>query len=632
MRGLPSSSPRMSEVCCRAGFSTRGLFLALSLVLAVPAIAWSVLRNGPWSLQGDDGPMMHRVERGQFIHEITERGDVESASNVEIVSKVKSGGYGGGGRSGGGGGSSGGVAILWIIPEGTNVEPGDKVVELDSSALDLDRIQQEIVVHNSEATVIQARNVLDAAEIAKEEYLKGTYREDELSLDNQIEEATEKRDRLKEYWEFSKMMNEKGYVTKLQLQADYSALLQAENQLELAQLQRKVLGDYKKRKMVLQLDADIATAKAKLAAEEASFKLDQERLEDLKEQIKNCTIYTQQAGQVVYANREGHRGTDDVIIEEGTLIRERQPIIRLPDPKRMQVKARINEAKISLVKTGMSATVRLDAFPDTELKGVVQDVKEYPAPTGWWGSNVKEYETIIKILDPSIGLRPGYTAQVKIRVEQLPDVLQVPVQAIIEHGKKDYCVLRDGTGFRAREVILGSTNDKTVVIEGGLEEGEEVVLNANAYRKEVGLPDVSPEARAQEEPRPPEDRPEAEAAGQQRPPERRGGPPNPGQLLQRLDKNSNGQLDRDELEQLPEPLRSRLEAADRNGDGNIDRGELAAPMGQFGSGGRREGPGAADRREGPGAADPRKGPGAADPRKGPGAGQRPRGRNPGNAP
>jgi HlyD family secretion protein len=577
------------RVGARAGFSTRGLVLALGVVFALPAIAWSVFRNGSWSSQRAGGPMMYRVEQRQFIHDVTERGDVESASNVEIVSKVKSGSYGGGRSGGGGGGMSGGVAILWIIPEGTNVEPGDKVVELDSSALELDRIQQEIVVHNSEASVIQARNVLDAAKIAREEYLKGTYREDELALDNQIEEATEKRDRLKEYWEFSKSMHEKGYQTKLQLQADYSALLQAQNQLELAVLQRKVLGDYKKEKMVLQLDADIATAEAKLAAQEASYKLDQERLNDLKEQIKNCTIYTQEAGQVVYANREGHRGTDEVIIEEGTLIRERQPIIRLPDPKRMQVKARINEARISLIKPGMSATIRLDAFPDTVLKGVVQEVKEYPAPTGWWGSNVKEYETTIKILDPTIGLRPGYTAEVKIRVEQLADVLQVPVQAIIEHGKKHYCVLRDGDRFEAREVILGSTNDKTVVIEGGLEEGEEVVLNANAYRKEVGLPEISPEEKVQEETPPPEAGPEPAAAPGERPPPRRGNRPNAGQMFQRLDSNGDGQLDKAELDQLSEPLRSRLSEADRNGDGLIDRGELAAAMAQFGRGGPRRG-------------------------------------------
>jgi len=614
MRRLPPSSrmplgsrPSGASLWCpalrvgaRAGFFSRGLVLALAVVLTVPAIAWSVFRNGTWSSQRGGGPMMHRAERGQFIHDITERGDVESASNVEIVSKVKSGG-----RMGGGG-SSGGTTILWIIPEGTYVEPGDKVVELDSSALELDRIQQEIVVHNSEAAVIQAKNVFEAATIAKKEYLSGTYSEEVLKLDNQIEEATEKRDRLKEYWEFSKAMHEKGYVTKLQLQADYSALLQADNQLKLARLQRNVLEDYKREKMILQLEADIATAAAKRAAEEASHKLDQQRLDELKEQIENCTIYTEEAGQVVYANREGHRGDDQVVIEEGTLIRERQPIIRLPDPKRMQAKARVNEARISLVKRGMSASIRLDAFPDVELRGVVEDVKEYPAPA-WWGSSVKEYETIVKILDPAVGLRPGYTAEVKIRVEQIPDVLQAPVQAIIEHQGKRYCVLRDGVRFQAREVVLGSTNDKMVVIQSGLDEGEEVVLNANAYRKEVGLPETSPEAELQQERPLPDAHSEAADTAGGRPVESRERLPSVSQVLQRLDKNGDGRLQKDELRELPEQWRSPLEAADKNSDGSIDRGELAAAIAQLGAGGRPDGPQANGRPEGPRAGDRPKG-------------------------
>ena len=86
----------------------------------------------------------------------------------------------------------------------------------------------------------------------------------------------------------------------------------------------------------------------------------------------------------------------------------------------------------------MEAGIRLDAYPDRVLKGMVSEVNEYPAASGWMGPAVKEYETIIKILEPPSDLRPGFTAEVKIRVEQLDNVLQVPVQAIIEHGRKLY--------------------------------------------------------------------------------------------------------------------------------------------------------------------------------------------------
>jgi hypothetical protein len=246
---------------------------------------------------------------------------------------------------------------------------------------------------------------------------------------------------------------------------------------------------------------------------------------------------------------------------------------------------------------------------------VVEEVKEYPAPT-WYGWNVKEYETFIKILDSEgLGLRPGYTAEVKIRVEVLDDVLQVPVQAIIEHGEKYYCVLRDGKRLRARQVTIGSTNDKFVVIQSGLKKGEQVVHNAAVYREEVGLPELPPEAMVQRGRSERDGRSETgEADDAQEPSPQRAGPPNRAQMLQRLDSNGDGQLDKDELAQVPEQFRPRLMAADENGDGTVDRSELAAAMAQEAPGGRPGGP-------------------QADGRPGrPRAGNRPGGRRPGASP
>jgi len=62
------------------------------------------------------------------------------------------------------------------------------------------------------------------------------------------------------------------------------------------------------------------------------------------------------------------------------------------------------------------------------------------------------------------------------------------------------------------------------------------------------------------------------------PPQRRGGG------LERLDRNGDGVIDKEELEGMPEALRRRLGGLDRNGDGIIDREELGA--GRRGRGGQ----------------------------------------------
>jgi hypothetical protein len=69
------------------------------------------------------------------------------------------------------------------------------------------------------------------------------------------------------------------------------------------------------------------------------------------------------------------------------------------------------------------------------------------------------------------------TAKVAIRVETIDDALQVPFQAVVERAGEHYCVRRDGAKVEARQVLVGSSNEKFVVIRDGLDVGDEVLLN-----------------------------------------------------------------------------------------------------------------------------------------------------------
>jgi HlyD family secretion protein len=585
----------------RGGFSARGLFLVLTLVAVLPVVAWLLAAEVDWSAE-ETGPLMHVVQRGEFVHEITERGDIESASNVEIRCEVQSRGQGG-------------TTILWIIPEGTYVQPGDKLVSLDSSSLDDELRQQQIVCNNSEAARVQAENNLKTAEIAKKEYLQGAFTLAENEIERKKFVAQEAKRQAEQTLAYSEGLAKKGYVTELRVETDKIAVEKADLDYRSAELELKVLRDFTKEKMLLQLESDIKTAEARLASEEASHEIDQNKLDLVKKQVENCTITAKEPGQVVYANDTDRRGGSEIIIEEGATVREHQAIIRLPDPKRMQVKAKINEAKIALVKPGMPVTIGMDAFTDAKLEGVVERVNEYPAPSAWWGGSIKEYETYIKILGSPTNLKPGLTAVVRIQVERVPGVLLVPVQAVFEHGQRHYCVLRDGAGWRAQEVEIGATNDKFIVINRGLEEGQAVVLGAFAYRDQVDLPEVKETPRTTS---PRGDRPAPGAA----PAAARPGAPSPGAaasdaaakgapgpdakqlpgddakkgrskrspdaMFSQIDKNGNGTIEKDEL---PGPLQANFSEIDKDGNGSISRGEMTAAMARLrpgGPGGRGE--------------------------------------------
>lgn len=587
-----------SSLALRKGSTVVTILIVLLVLSGIAVGTWLYFR-GSGEVETED-VITKAVIRGPFEHIVLEQGQVESSSNVEIRCEVESR-------------NPGGTEILSVIDEGSQVEEGDKLVELDSTSLEQDRVQQQIVCNTSQAVVIQAENTLRAAEIARTEYLEGTYRQEEQTIQSEIFVAQENLRRAQLAFKSSERLAARGIVTALQLEGDRFAVDKAKNELDAAETKLDVLRKYTKEKMLKQFDSDIATSQAKWESEQESYKLEQEKLEDIVAQIDNCIIYAPQAGQVVYANIVNRRGGGtEFVVEPGASVRQGQEIILLPDPSKMQVKATINESRISLVKSGMPVKISLDAVRDRELNGVVTKVNQYAEPGSWTSGNVKEYASYISIQDPPQEIRTGMNAEVRIFVEQLEDALQVPVQTLYETKGHFFCMVKDGEDWSTREVRVGSSNDSYMTIESGVDEGELVVMNPRRYAKRLEIPDlpdpVPDPSLSRESP------PDA-TTGSNGPPDaspgsgRGGGGPNaggpgsggpaggrrsagagpdgaaaggggraggfdPSRMFTMLDTDGDGTISAAELQAVPADRRGRIQQADQDGDGKVTREEF----------------------------------------------------------
>jgi HlyD family secretion protein len=472
--------------------------LAVIVLLSIAAAGGYWWWNWGLSELGATNAILHTVKRGDFVLDVIERGEIESSGLNEVRSLVKSK-------------NTPGVAILKIVPEGTEVKQGDFLVELDSSALKEQLTTQQIAVAQVEALVVEARNLYETAQIAEREYLEGTYVQERQTLESAVFVAEENLNRAREYYEYSKKLQAKGYVNELQLEADKFAVDKSTKELDAAKTSLQVLDEFTKAKTLKQLDSDISIAKAKWEAQQHSYDLEYGKLQDLEEQIAECTIVAPRDGTVVYAHVQDRRGDDNFIVEEGAVVRERQAIIYLPDPSSMRVELTINESLIQYVKKGMPAKIEPVGLGDLVLKGTVLGVNQYAEPSGWRKANVKEYKAYVKIDSPTTDLRAGLTASVTIRCVDVPDALQVPVQAVYSHGPQFYCFVFDNGRWEARKVECGPTNDRFFVIESGLQEGERVALNPRRYIDQVKLPKLPPEQRQRAVPQPPGDAEESVA-------------------------------------------------------------------------------------------------------------------------
>ena len=432
----------------------------------------------------DDGvevnAILHTVKRDDFRLAVTERGEIISAGETEIRSEVKTK-------------NTPGVAILRIIAEGTPVEQGDFVVELDASALEEELTTQQINCNAAQALVIEARNLYETAVITKKEYLEGTYVNERQTIESEVFVAEENLSRAQEYYQYSKKLAVKDFVNDLQLEADKFAVEKYRKELEAAKTKLKVLDQFTRAKTVKQLESEILIAKAKLEANQSSHQLELHKLKDIEDQIAKCTILSPRAGTVTYAHKRDHRGNNDFVVEEGAVIRERQAILKIPDPNTMQVEISINESLIQFVEQGMPVTIEPVGMGELIFEGTVARVNRYPEPSGWRKANVKEYKAYVAIDDIPPGLRSGLTASVTIECAALSDVLKVPVQAVYAHGPKFFCILQQQKHWKAQEVFCGPTNDKFYVIENGLSEQDRVALNPRRFLEEVELPELAPE-------------------------------------------------------------------------------------------------------------------------------------------
>jgi multidrug resistance efflux pump len=486
-RRRPTIWHRELPRACRAGWLTSvGAVAIVALVAAGGGYWWWSQRDNSTE---DENILLHTVQRGDFELSVTERGEIEAFDVTEIRSLVKSN-------------NTTGNAILRIVPEGTAVKAGDFLVELDASALDAQRTSQKILVNAAKAAEVEAHNNYDVAVIAKREYLEGTYLQDRQLIESEAFVAEENLNRAKDYFTYSQRLASKGYVNENQLEADRFAVEKAKKDLDTANTKLKVIDEFTKPKQVSTLESAILIAKAKWDSAQSSWELENEKLRDLDDQIAKCTITAPQDGIVKYAHITDGRGDQEFIVEEGAVVRERQVIINLPKAESMRVNLSINESLVQYVQPGMPAAIRPVGFGDRVLHGTVEKVNQYAEPTGWRQANVKEYKAFVRIDDPTPDLRPGMTTAVTIRCAEVPNAIQVPVQAIYAHGPKFYCFDYTGGHWDAREIKPGPTNDKFFVVQAGLNEGARVAMNPRAYVEDVHLPKLSPEEAQRAVPQP----------------------------------------------------------------------------------------------------------------------------------
>jgi HlyD family secretion protein len=300
-------------------------------------------------------------------------------------------------------------------------------------------------------------------------------------------------------------LHDANYVSDLDLQRDQLTVQNRKFQKESGVVARDLFWDYdfpknaeqylsdyteagrQLQRVYAQCRSRLAQAVVRLSSAQEQLYWQQRRVKEIEDNIEYCTIKAKAPGLVVY----GTGGSDDMfrsmryrgggssgVIAEGETVSEGQTIISMPDNTTMIAEISVHETEIDKVQVGQPATIIMDAFPDKVLEGEVTEVGSLPdQQRGFMNPDLKVYKTMVTIDGTHDFLKSRMSCKVNILVENLEDVIVVPIQVVSNRGGRKVCYVINSKGYEERVVQTGLFNDTFVQIIKGLEEGEEVMLN-----------------------------------------------------------------------------------------------------------------------------------------------------------
>jgi HlyD family secretion protein len=396
--------------------------LVMTVFTVVGALAFSACFSG-YSETPDRSEL--RVRRASFTNEMVLSGEVEAARgeflNVPPLPSWQ-------------------TAIKWLAEEGTTVNAGDVVVELDNSSLtaDLESKRQTATQALQEMQQKSAEWIADL-EDKQLDVEKKKSELDKAAIEAAIPEDLE-----------SKKKHEEKKSTLRRTTVEYQKALDLRDST-------KIGIEAERRNLALRIEKaqrEIAIAEEAIAA---------------------LVLRAPRAGIVVVRDHPwmGRK------LQQGDPVWVGFPIAMLPDERTLRVKAVLADVDDGKIAVGMPATITLDGYPAMPYTGRIAAISAV-AQESKRQSLRRQFDVLVSFdrLDPQ-RMRPGLSARIIVRRASMPNALLAPRAAIDLSGKNPRARTASGS---MKDVQVGPCNAQDCVITSGLEEGDKLATIVEVRR------------------------------------------------------------------------------------------------------------------------------------------------------
>ncbi len=403
------------------------IMLALVSAAVVAAIGWGALRFSKVAMASagsSDTVPTTKVKKGRVTISVAARGELQGGNSEMMTAPMVGGGD---------------MAITFLRQPGELVQPGDVVVEFDTT-------QQEFNLREAQADLAEAEQQVIKAEA-----------ESEASA----EEAA--------YAVLAAQAEVQQAELEIKKNPVLPAIVRRQNEIALEAANDRLR----------QAQQDIANKRATSASGIVIQKANQNKakvMADLAQKnIDNMTLKAKTDGYVNVQQNTNlnmmYQGMQLPLFQVGDATRGGMAVAQIPDLKSWEISAKVGELDRGRLSAGQAVRVKVVALAGQAFTGKVKNVGGTSGPP--WD---RSFETRISLDNGAPTLRPGMTSNLVIVAETLEDVLWVPFQAVFESDGRTFVYRRTPNGFMPHDVTLVKRSESQVVLTG-LSEADVIAMS-----------------------------------------------------------------------------------------------------------------------------------------------------------
>ncbi len=202
---------------------------------------------------------------------------------------------------------------------------------------------------------------------------------------------------------------------------------------------------------------------------------------DYENAIASLSVYQVDTADLVLGQplivRSPIRGTiveNNIVI--GQYVREdSEPVATVAELSRVWVAGQVKEKDIRYVRDAAEVDIRLIAFPELNIKGLVYHINSII------DEDTRSVQVLIECDNKDHVMKPGMYVNATFTY-LIPDIVAIPSRAIFQAEEASYVFVCTGRNqYTRRRVEVQATGKASVIVKSGLSSGERIIADGGFY-------------------------------------------------------------------------------------------------------------------------------------------------------